>query len=72
MAPNSNKANRWPGRVGTVVSTSKNAISDLSSPLLELIAFVFLNCTDFHNCMCTYACLYRIRFQEREREREGF
>ena len=60
MAPNSNKANRWTGRVGTVVSTSKNAISDLSSTLLKLIAFVFLNCTDFHNCMCMYVCIYMI------------
>ena len=43
MAPNSNKAIRSSGRVGTVVSTSKNAISDLSSLLLEPI-IVFSMC----------------------------
>lgn len=30
MAPNSNMAMRWPGGFGNVVSTSKNAVSNLS------------------------------------------
>lgn len=31
MAPNSSRAYPWPGRVGIVVSTSKNTISDRST-----------------------------------------
>lgn len=36
MAPNSRIAKPCPGRVGMVVSTSKNAISDLSSAISVL------------------------------------
>lgn len=38
MAPNSKIANLWPVRVGTVVSTSKKAISDRSSSVEPIIS----------------------------------